>query len=72
MNLQEILVCFNSPIKEEQAWAVCYLCGKFVQSEGAEQRSLPCGPKSILFEKDGSVTISGTLSNDESEVSSYI
>ena len=71
MNLHEILVCFNSPIKEEQAWAVCYLCCKFLKSKEAEQRSLPSGPKFIEFDKDGNVTISATStsSHDEIEVS---
>ena len=69
MNLLDILVCFNSPIKEEQAWAVCFLCGKALKDQEAEQKLAPCGPKSIIFDKDGRITITGAFCNDEAEVS---
>ena len=69
MILLDILVCFNSPIKEEQAWAVCFFCAKFLKEKEAEQRPLPCDPKSIEFDHDGNISITGTLCNDETEVS---
>lgn len=68
MNLSEILVCFNAPIKEEQAWAVCHLCGKFLQDKGTKEKPLPEGPKSIHFDKDGGITVTGEFVNNETEV----
>lgn len=31
LSLQKILEAFNSPINEEQAWAVCYQCAKYLK-----------------------------------------
>lgn len=31
LSLQKILEAFNAPINEEQAWAVCYQCAKYLR-----------------------------------------
>ena len=35
LTLQSILEAFNAPINEEQAWAVCFQCAKFLNNGGA-------------------------------------
>ena len=72
MDLSEILVCFNAPIKEEQAWAVCHLCGKYLQNKRTKEKPIPNGTKSIKFDEDGIVTIDGKFVDDETKVSKIV
>nr|XP_002131893.1 protein spire homolog 2 [Ciona intestinalis] len=66
MDLKEIVECFNAPIKEEQAWAVCHQCGKFLKKQEIEHLdttkpvfTAPEGPKNIYFNENGHVDLLG-------------
>ena len=47
INLAQILEAFNSAINEEQAWAVCFQCSKFLQHEW-QSNTTECYPLSGL------------------------
>ena len=57
LTLQRVVEGFNAPINEEQAWAVCYQCGKILQIQ--KETSSICrklsGLRSVKIYKDGSV-----------------
>ena len=60
LNLLQILEVFNAPINEEQAWAVCYQCAKYLQkawSERSVDNGLPCFSclDAVVLSKDGTV-----------------
>ena len=69
MNLSEILICFNSPIKEEQAWAVCHLCAVSIRSTETESKPCISGLDSIVLNDDGTVDLTGSPCDDETDVS---
>ena len=58
LTLKSILDSFNAPIGEEQAWAICYQCAKFLQKQW-EEKPAECfgfyGVESVLLYRDGSV-----------------
>ena len=65
-SLQEILNAFGAPLNEEQAWALCYQCGKYL-TEDKPRRYFHnhiditldgAGASGVLLAKDGSVYIS--------------
>ena len=62
MNLFEIVSYYNVPIDEEQAWAICYDCEKYLQPKKMAQMSLPAGLQSINFDEEGKVAVNGNLS----------
>lgn len=42
VSLKDILDSFNSPIKEEHAWALCYQCAKCFRDACVQNRSKCC------------------------------
>nr|CAB3266534.1 protein spire homolog 2 [Phallusia mammillata] len=79
MNLQEILDCFNNPLKEEQVWALCYKCALRLQVDKNQEEQIkedtdfqgllsPTGVESILLDHHGNVEITGCYVQSESEV----
>lgn len=65
--LKDILDSFNSPVKEEQAWALCYQCVKFFLECLAVSRSgwyLVTEVHHIFLQTDGSIH-RNTLSNSQ-------
>ena len=68
MNLFEIVSYYNVPIDEEQAWAICYLCGKYLQPKKMAQMPLPAGLQSINFDEEGNVAVDGNLTDDQAKV----
>lgn len=64
-SLEDILLAFNNPVNEEQAWSVCYQCGQYFQNLDGEY--LDCrlkyhelykyGKRALKFSNDGSVFI---------------
>jgi len=69
LNLSNILEAFNSAINEEQAWAVCYQCCTFLQSEWQHDPS-NCialnGLTSLELTKDGSLSRIASVSGNTS------
>ncbi|XP_076808239.1 protein spire homolog 1-like isoform X2 [Clavelina lepadiformis] len=60
MNLLDILLCFDLPLKEEQAWAVCHQCGKFLKEKfrtNKLQFYASLGVESIVFDDTGHVSV---------------
>lgn len=65
LSLEDILLAFNNPVNEEQAWAVCYQCAHYFQN--LETQSLDCrlkyhelykyGKRAVKFYKDGALFI---------------
>lgn len=65
--LKDILDSFNSPVKEEQAWALCYQCVKFFLECLATTRSgwyLVTEVHHIFLQTDGTIH-RNTLTNQE-------
>jgi len=58
LTLQAILGAFNNPLNEEQAWAICYKCARFLQDLW-KQSPAECfrfnGLHAVQLGKDGSV-----------------
>lgn len=56
--LQNVLESFNAPLNEEQAWAVCYQCGKYLENDW-NKNAPSCfkfnGVESVALGKDGVV-----------------
>ncbi|RXM29561.1 Protein spire-like 2 [Acipenser ruthenus] len=61
LSLEEVLKCYEQPINEEQAWAVCYQCCRGLSQllPGEDQREFGRvkDPGSVLLHKDGTVTL---------------
>uniref|UniRef100_A0A8C9T8Z2 Spire-type actin nucleation factor 1a n=1 Tax=Scleropages formosus TaxID=113540 RepID=A0A8C9T8Z2_SCLFO len=67
LSLEEILTLYGQPINEEQAWAVCYQCCRFLAEE--QRRRSPVvsaalehprrveGPADVSIQKDGTVRL---------------
>ncbi len=56
--LQNVLESFNAPLNEEQAWAVCHQCAKYLANEWNTNASDCCrfnGVQSVQMGKDGVV-----------------
>ena len=58
LSLHNILDAFNNPLNEEQAWAICYQCARFLQNQW-QQSPAECrlfgGLHAVELAKDGSV-----------------
>ena len=57
-SLQEILDAFGAPLNEEQAWALCYQCGKYVTENKSRKYFGDYGASGVLLAKDGTVYLS--------------
>ncbi|KAK1162051.1 hypothetical protein AOXY_G18331 [Acipenser oxyrinchus oxyrinchus] len=61
LSLEEVLKCYEQPINEEQAWAVCYQCCRGLSQLLPEEDQREFGrvkdPGSVLLHKDGTVTL---------------
>lgn len=78
MNLQEILGFFNTPLKEDQVWALGYKCAaKLLKedyySEGNTESQCkyflsPNGLKSVVFTHCGNIEFDGIHVQSETEV----
>lgn len=60
LSLEEILTLYSQPINEEQAWAVCYQCCRFLAPRRGAKPALPParrieGPGDVRIRKDGTV-----------------
>lgn len=68
LSLEEILLLYNQPINEEQAWAVCYQCCGSLRDAVASS-SQPChrvrSAGQIRIWRDGAVTLVPVTSNAE-------
>ena len=54
--LQNILEAFNAPLNEEQAWAICHQCAKYLENEWDRNSSKCCrfnGVQSVQIGKEG-------------------
>lgn len=74
MNLNEILQGFNAPLNEEQAWAICYqYASKDHHTSTYEDKdeqisyTIPINLDSIVFSKDGNVSIHGDETADSEQ-----
>ncbi|XP_072169192.1 protein spire homolog 1-like [Diadema setosum] len=62
ISLQEILEAFGAPLNEEQAWALCYQCGKYViENSGRNDIGLVEGARGVLLSRDGNVCLAGAV-----------
>uniref|UniRef100_H2ZQL7 KIND domain-containing protein n=1 Tax=Ciona savignyi TaxID=51511 RepID=H2ZQL7_CIOSA len=75
MNLKEIVECFNAPIKEEQAWAVCHQCGKYLKKQESENIDLskprytaPEGLHAAYFGENGLIDLLGEPTEFSEEI----
>nr|XP_055075927.1 protein spire homolog 1 isoform X2 [Misgurnus anguillicaudatus] len=63
MSLQEILTLYSQPINEEQAWAVCYQCCRWLTQKrrrketGVSPPGRIAGPEDVRIQKDGTVKL---------------
>ncbi|NXN90291.1 SPIR1 protein, partial [Bombycilla garrulus] len=62
VSLAELLRCFEHPISEEEAWAICSQCCRKVEQLGQGQCTLLCsvfveGAESIFIHVDGTVSL---------------
>lgn len=62
LSLEEILTLYSQPINEEQAWAVCYQCCRFLAPRRRAKSALsPArrieGPNDVRIRKDGTVQV---------------
>ncbi|TRY84350.1 hypothetical protein DNTS_025445 [Danionella cerebrum] len=61
--LEEILTLYSQPINEEQAWAVCYQCCRWLTQKhrrketGASPPGRIAGPGDVRIRKDGTVKL---------------
>ena len=66
LSLDKVLEVFNVPINEEQAWAVCYQCAKWLEADWEQSGEGGCfrleGLKSVLLHRDGAVSCGTTKS----------
>ena len=57
ISLKEVLELFNVPLNEEQAWAVCFQCAKYLLDNWPESGPPQCGVftgiQSVILYKDG-------------------
>lgn len=56
ISLQDILEAFSAPLNEEQAWAICYQCGKFLD-ESLDRNITVEGANGVLLSNDGTVRL---------------
>ncbi|XP_041455155.1 protein spire homolog 1-like [Lytechinus variegatus] len=56
ISLQDILESFSAPLNEEQAWAICYQCGKFLD-ESVNGNVTVQSANGVLLSKDGTVRL---------------
>ncbi|XP_067087781.1 protein spire homolog 1 isoform X2 [Osmerus mordax] len=70
LSLEEILMLYNQPINEEQAWAVCYQCCRSLAQGHGRRNSTSAagasvvdyakrveGPRDVRIQRDGAVSI---------------
>lgn len=63
LSLEEILTLYSQPINEEQAWAVCYQCCRWLtQKQRRKERGVSppgriAGPEDVRIRKDGTVKL---------------
>ncbi|KAK3086612.1 hypothetical protein FSP39_021042 [Pinctada imbricata] len=60
LSLEEILVSFNNPINEEQAWAVCHQCAQYFVTKNSQCKFRELyvhGRRSVRVKKDGDIYI---------------
>ena len=60
LSLEEILVSFNNPINEEQAWAVCHQCAQYFVSKNSQCKFRELyvrGRRAVRVKKDGEIFI---------------
>ncbi|XP_043937789.1 protein spire homolog 2 isoform X2 [Protopterus annectens] len=57
LSLIAVLKCYEQPINEEQAWAVCFQCCRGLLQQPMGGGVLLRDPESLLLHKDGSVTV---------------
>uniref|UniRef100_A0A3B1IV05 Spire-type actin nucleation factor 1a n=1 Tax=Astyanax mexicanus TaxID=7994 RepID=A0A3B1IV05_ASTMX len=70
LSLEEILTLYSQPINEEQAWAVCYQCCRFLAPRRRAKSALsPArrieGPGDVRIRKDGTVQVHNQDSPDK-------
>ncbi|XP_051520640.1 protein spire homolog 1-like isoform X2 [Myxocyprinus asiaticus] len=71
LSLEEILTLYSQPINEEQAWAVCYQCCKWLtQKQRRKERGVSppgriAGPEDVRIRKDGAVKLYQQSSPDK-------
>ncbi|XP_072532077.1 protein spire homolog 1 isoform X2 [Salminus brasiliensis] len=70
LSLEEILTLYSQPINEEQAWAVCYQCCRFLAPRRRAKSTLsPArrieGPSDVRIRKDGTVQVHQQSSPDK-------
>ncbi|XP_071959260.1 protein spire homolog 1-like isoform X2 [Antedon mediterranea] len=56
-NLDGILESFGAPLNEEQAWALCYQCAKYLHEERRKKRTQAFDFQAISIYRDGSIRI---------------
>nr|XP_054764751.1 protein spire homolog 1-like [Lytechinus pictus] len=56
ISLQDILESFSAPLNEEQAWAICYQCGKFLD-ESLNGNVTVQSANGVLLSKDGTIRL---------------
>ncbi|KAI7798425.1 protein spire homolog 1 isoform X2 [Triplophysa rosa] len=63
LSLEEILTLYSQPINEEQAWAVCYQCCRWLtqkqrrKEKGVSPPGRIGGPEDVRIRKDGTVKL---------------
>ncbi|XP_051949473.1 protein spire homolog 1-like isoform X2 [Xyrauchen texanus] len=71
LTLEEILTLYSQPINEEQAWAVCYQCCRWLtQKRRRKERCVSPpgrikGPEDVRIRKDGTVKLYQQSSQDK-------
>ncbi|XP_051992752.1 protein spire homolog 1 isoform X2 [Xyrauchen texanus] len=71
LSLEEILTLYSQPINEEQAWAVCYQCCRWLtQKQRRKERGVSppariAGPEDVRIRKDGTVKLYQQSSPDK-------
>ncbi|XP_066530368.1 protein spire homolog 1 isoform X2 [Hoplias malabaricus] len=73
LSLEEILTLYSQPINEEQAWAVCYQCCRFLAPRSrvkttSSARSRVEGPADVRILKDGTVHLHQQSSPDKNKI----
>eukprot|EP00057_Strongylocentrotus_purpuratus_P005320 XP_003730699.1 PREDICTED: protein spire homolog 1 isoform X2 [Strongylocentrotus purpuratus] len=63
ISLQDILEAFSAPLNEEQAWAICYQCGKFLD-ESLDRNVTVEGANGVLLSNDGTVRLMFAIDTD--------
>lgn len=57
LNLKDILLSFNGPISQEQAWALCYQAAKTFLNLSQNEFCTISDSSQILLRKDGKVQV---------------